>query len=85
MIGDKVRDKDAVSAVAMICEMAAVAKNNGQTLFNKLIELVCTKWILQRGSYFYNKERNEWVQGNCRYDARDTGAIPRWKLPEARL
>ncbi len=39
MIGDKVRDKDAVSAVAMICEMAAVAKNNGQTLFNKLIDM----------------------------------------------
>ncbi len=39
MIGDKVRDKDAVSAVAMICEMAAVEKNNGNTLFNKLIEL----------------------------------------------
>ena len=32
MIGDKVRDKDAVSAVAMICEMAAVEKNNGKTL-----------------------------------------------------
>jgi len=39
MIGDEVRDKDAVSAVAMICEMAAVAKSKGQTLFNKLIEL----------------------------------------------
>ena len=39
MIGDKVRDKDAVSAVAMICEIAAVEKNNGHTLFNKLIEL----------------------------------------------
>ena len=39
MIGDKVRDKDAVSAVAMICEIAAVEKNNGNTLFNKLIEL----------------------------------------------
>jgi phosphoglucomutase len=39
MIGDQVRDKDAVSAVAMICEMAAVAKDNGQTLFNKLIGL----------------------------------------------
>jgi phosphoglucomutase len=46
MIGDKVRDKDAVSAVAMICEMAAVAKNNGQTLFNKLIEL-----YVQNGFY----------------------------------
>ncbi|MEO7120586.1 MAG: phospho-sugar mutase [Ginsengibacter sp.] len=39
MIGDQVRDKDAVSAVAMICEIAAVEKNDGQTLYNKLIEL----------------------------------------------
>jgi phosphoglucomutase len=49
MIGDKVRDKDAVSAVAMICEMAAVAKNNGQTLFNKLIDL-----YVQNGFYKEN-------------------------------
>jgi phosphoglucomutase len=39
MIGDKVRDKDAVSAVAMICEMSAVEKEKGKTLFQKLIEL----------------------------------------------
>ncbi len=39
MIGDKVRDKDAVSAVAMICEMAAVEKEKGKTLFEKLIQL----------------------------------------------
>ena len=39
MVGDKVRDKDAVSAVAIICEMAAVAKEKGQTLFQKLTEL----------------------------------------------
>ncbi len=39
MIGDKVRDKDAVSAVAMISEIAAVEKNKGKTLYNKLIEL----------------------------------------------
>ncbi len=39
MIGDKVRDKDAVSAVAMICEIAAVEKDKGQTLFSKLLEL----------------------------------------------
>ena len=39
MIGDKIRDKDAVSAVAMICEIAAVEKDKGQTLYNKLIEL----------------------------------------------
>jgi len=39
MIGDKVRDKDAVSAVAMICEMSAVEKEKGKTLFEKLMEL----------------------------------------------
>lgn len=39
MIGDKVRDKDAVSAVAMICEIAAVEKQKGRTLFEKLMEL----------------------------------------------
>lgn len=39
MIGDKVRDKDAVSAVALLCEMAAVEKNNGRSLFDKMIDL----------------------------------------------
>ena len=39
MIGDKVRDKDAVSAVALLCEMAAIEKNNGRTLFDKMIDL----------------------------------------------
>jgi len=39
MIGDKVRDKDAVSAVAIICEMAAYERNKGRSLFDKLIDL----------------------------------------------
>ena len=39
MIGDKVRDKDAVSAVAILAEMAAYEKDKGRTLFQKLIEL----------------------------------------------
>lgn len=39
MIGDQVRDKDAVSAVAIICEMAAYEKNKGRTLYEKLIDL----------------------------------------------
>ncbi len=39
MIGDKIRDKDAVSAVALLCEMAAYEKENGKTLFEKLVEL----------------------------------------------
>jgi phosphoglucomutase len=39
MIGSKLRDKDAVSAVAILCEMAAYEKNKGKTLFDKLIDL----------------------------------------------
>jgi len=39
MIGDRLRDKDAVSAVALLCEMAAYEKENGRSLYTKLIEL----------------------------------------------
>jgi phosphoglucomutase len=39
MIGDKIRDKDAVSAVALLCEMAAYEKDKGRTLFSKLLDL----------------------------------------------
>lgn len=39
MIGNGIRDKDAVSAVAILCEMAAYEKNNGRTLFEKMIDL----------------------------------------------
>jgi phosphoglucomutase len=39
MIGDRLRDKDAVSAVALLCEMAAFEKDRGRTLYEKLTEL----------------------------------------------
>lgn len=39
MIGNQIRDKDAVSAVAILCEMAAVERAQGRTLFEKLIDL----------------------------------------------
>jgi phosphoglucomutase len=39
MIGDKIRDKDAVSAVALLCEMAAYEKEKGRTLFDKMLDL----------------------------------------------
>jgi phosphoglucomutase len=39
MIGSKLRDKDAVSAVAILCEMAAYEKDNGRLLYDKLIDL----------------------------------------------
>lgn len=39
MIGNQLRDKDAVSAVALLCEMAAYEKDNGKSLFTKLVDL----------------------------------------------
>ncbi|MDB5197368.1 MAG: phosphoglucomutase [Flaviaesturariibacter sp.] len=39
MIGDQIRDKDAVSAVAILCEMAAYEKNKGRSLYQKLVDL----------------------------------------------
>ena len=49
MIGDKVRDKDSVSAVALLCEMAAYEKNQGRSLFDKLLDL-----YIQYGFYYEN-------------------------------
>jgi phosphoglucomutase len=49
MIGDQLRDKDAVSAVALLCEMAAYEKNQGRSLFDKLMEL-----YMQYGFYYEN-------------------------------
>ena len=39
MIGDQLRDKDAVTSVAVLCEMAAFYKNQGKSVYDKLIEL----------------------------------------------
>lgn len=49
MIGNQIRDKDAVSAVALMCEMAAYEKNQGRTLFDKMIEL-----YIKYGFYYEN-------------------------------
>jgi phosphoglucomutase len=39
MIGSQIRDKDAVSAVAILCEMAAYEKSKGRSLYDKLLDL----------------------------------------------
>lgn len=46
MIGSKIRDKDAISAVALLCEMAAYEKNKGKNLYEKMIDL-----YVQHGFY----------------------------------
>ena len=47
LIGDKVRDKDAVASCAMIAEMAAFYKDNGRSLFEQLME------IYQQFGFYY--------------------------------
>ena len=39
MVGDFVRDKDAVTSTLLACEIAAIAKSNGSSFFNELIKL----------------------------------------------
>lgn len=39
LVGPNLRDKDAVSAVAILCEMAAYEKDKGKSLFEKLVDL----------------------------------------------
>lgn len=39
MVGDAVRDKDAVAATLLVCEIAAQAKANGSTVYQELVKL----------------------------------------------
>jgi len=39
MVGDAVRDKDAVAATLLICELAAQAKEKGSTVYKELLKL----------------------------------------------
>ena len=47
LIGDKVRDKDAIASCAMIAELTAFSKNDGLTLFDFLAEM-----YLKNGFYY---------------------------------
>lgn len=39
MVGDAVRDKDAVASTLLICEIAAIAKANGSSVYQELLNL----------------------------------------------
>ncbi len=41
LIGDEVRDKDAIASCAMIAEMTAYAKNEGKSVYELLMEIYC--------------------------------------------
>jgi phosphoglucomutase len=47
LIGDKVRDKDAIASCAMIAELTAFAKDNGKSLFDFLAEMY------QKNGFYY--------------------------------
>jgi phosphoglucomutase len=49
MIGNKIRDKDAISAVAILCEMAAYEKDKGRSLYEKMIDLYVQYGLFKEG------------------------------------
>lgn len=49
LIGDKVRDKDAIAACAIIAELTAYAKHNGNSLFDFLAEMY------QQNGFYYEE------------------------------
>jgi phosphoglucomutase len=49
MIGDEIRDKDAISAVALLCEMAAYEKHKGRSLYAKLLDLYVQYGLYKEG------------------------------------
>lgn len=59
LVGDYVRDKDAVSACAMIAECAAWAKDNGKTLYNLLIDIYCKYGFYKESLLSITKKGNE--------------------------
>ena len=48
MVGDFVRDKDAVTSTLLACEIAAQAKANSSSFYKELIHLIYRAWFLQR-------------------------------------
>lgn len=49
MVGDFVRDKDAVSACAFFAAMAAAAQDDGQSLYSWLVKLYCDYGLYKEG------------------------------------
>jgi phosphoglucomutase len=47
LIGDAVRDKDAIASCALIAEMTAAAKNEGLSLYNKLLNIYVKHGLYQ--------------------------------------
>jgi phosphomannomutase len=61
MVGDAVRDKDAVAATLLVCEIAAQAKANGSTVYKKLIKLYVDNGFT-KNTWFRLLKRNGGLQ-----------------------
>ena len=62
MIGDKVRDKDAVTSSLLICEMVAEAKAGGYLLYSKLLELYREFGLYKDALLSFTKKGEKGVQ-----------------------
>lgn len=62
MVGDFVRDKDAVTASLLACEIAAQAKANGSSFYNELIKLYVTHGLYKERLISITKKGIEGAQ-----------------------
>jgi phosphoglucomutase len=62
LIGDFVRDKDAISSAAMIAEMTAYAKDKGQSLFDMLVQIYQQFGFYKEGLLSLTKKGQAGVQ-----------------------
>jgi phosphomannomutase len=62
MVGDFVRDKDAVTSTLLACEIAAQAKAEGKTMYQKLIELYVTHGFYKERLVAITKKGQEGAQ-----------------------
>ncbi len=70
MVGDFVRDKDAVSSTLLACEIAAQAKNNGSSVYAELLELYVAHGFYKEHLISVVKKGVEGARGNRANDGR---------------
>ena len=66
MVGDFVRDKDAVTSTLLACEIATLAKSKGSSFFNQLIDLYATHGCFKERLISITKKRKKWCPRNSK-------------------
>jgi phosphoglucomutase len=70
LIGDLVRDKDAVVSSAFIAEMTAYYKDKGSSLFRGPVGYLCSVRFLQRKADLDHQKRKDRRRGNQSHDGK---------------